>query len=35
MIGAGGALAVVAVIGAGGFTVRSRRDVASASPTQG
>jgi hypothetical protein len=35
MIGAGGALALVALLGAGGLTIRSRRPMAQAEPTQG
>jgi hypothetical protein len=35
MIGAGSALALVALLGAGGLTIRSRRPVAHAEPTQG
>jgi hypothetical protein len=34
MIGAGGAVALVALIGAGGLTIRSRRDVEPAAPAQ-
>jgi hypothetical protein len=35
MIGAGVALGLVALIGAGGFTVRNRRRIAAAGPAQG
>ena len=34
MIGAGGAVALIAVVGAGGVTVRSRRHVEPAAPAQ-
>jgi len=35
MIGAGGALALIAFVGAGGLTIRSRRRLGSAAPTHG
>jgi hypothetical protein len=34
MIGAGGAVALIAVVGAGGLTIRSRRHVEPAAPAQ-
>ena len=35
MIGAGGALALIAAIGAGGFTLRARQRMTPATPSQG
>jgi len=35
MIGAGGVLGLIAFVGAGGLTIRSRRRLASAAPTHG